>query len=98
MQFDEAARQIAALGREFHKRGWALGTSGNFSIVISREPLMLAITASGIDKGALSPEQVLELDGEGRSSGQSLKPSSESVIHLAVARAAGAGSVLHTHS
>jgi methylthioribulose-1-phosphate dehydratase len=96
--FDELAGQIVELGRQVHLRGWVLGTSGNFSAVVSREPLRLAITASGVDKGRLGPAQVLEIDGEGRAVGGSGRPSAETSLHLAVVRARGAGAVLHTHS
>ena len=63
--FRRTASQLAALGRQFYRRGWALGTSGNFSAVLSETPLRLAITASGLDKGSLSPDQILEIDDEG---------------------------------
>lgn len=92
------ARLLAEAGREFHRRGWALGTSGNFSAVTSREPLRLAITASGLDKGALTPEQILEIDERGTVTRGDGRPSDETRLHLSVVRARGAGSVLHTHS
>ena len=50
--FAEAAASLAEIGKGFYARGWVLGTSGNFSAVISREPLRLAITSTGLDKGA----------------------------------------------
>jgi len=96
--FAELALRLAELGRFAHGRGWVLGTSGNFSAVLSREPLRLAITASGADKGRLDPGQVLEIDGDARPLGGSGRPSAESSLHLAVVRARGAGAVLHTHS
>jgi methylthioribulose-1-phosphate dehydratase len=92
------AERIAELGRQAHRRGWALGTSGNFSAVVSREPLRLAITASGVDKGRLAPAQVLEIDGEGRAVRGRGRPSAETSLHLAIVRARAAGAVLHTHS
>ena len=79
-------------------RGWALGTSGNFSAVIGRSPLTLAITTSGIDKGLLEPKHVVEIDERGQVRRGSGKPSAEAAIHLAVARTRRAGAVLHTHS
>ncbi|PYX64338.1 MAG: hypothetical protein DMG78_30655, partial [Acidobacteria bacterium] len=36
-RFAEVAACLAEIGRGFHSRGWVLGTSGNFSAVISRE-------------------------------------------------------------
>ena len=40
MTYQAVSERLADLGREFYRRGWALGTSGNFSAVIDREPLM----------------------------------------------------------
>ena len=92
------AAQLADVARGFYRRGWALGTSGNFSAVVGREPLRLAITESGVDKGALSPEQFLELDESGAVVGRAGRPSAETSLHLAIIRARQAGAVLHTHS
>jgi methylthioribulose-1-phosphate dehydratase len=96
--FAETTAFLAEIGKGFHARGWVLGTSGNFSAVISREPLRLAITSTGLDKGSLTPAQFLEMDnavnvirGEGR-------PSAEALLHLAIVRGLDAGAVLHTHS
>ena len=49
----QLSRRLVEIGREFYARGWVFGTSGNFSAVTQREPLRLAITSSGRDKGAL---------------------------------------------
>jgi methylthioribulose-1-phosphate dehydratase len=53
---------LVSVARAFYARGWLMGTSGNLSAVVEREPLRLAITASGVDKGELKPEQVLLVD------------------------------------
>jgi methylthioribulose-1-phosphate dehydratase len=94
----EAAVRLADLGRELHARGWVLGTSGNFSAVLSHDPLRLAITPRGADKGRLDPAQILEVDGGGRPVAGSASPSDETRLHLAVVAARSAGAVLHTHS
>jgi methylthioribulose-1-phosphate dehydratase len=98
MSFAEAATQLAEIARQCYARGWAPGTSGNFSAVVSRDPLRLAITTSGVDKGTLSPGQILEIDEQGKVVGGSGRPSDEASLHLAISRARGAGAVLHTHS
>jgi methylthioribulose-1-phosphate dehydratase len=98
MTFAELAGQLAEIGRLYHGRGWARGTSGNFSAVVSRAPLRLAITSSGVDKGALSPDHVLEIDERGNNLSGPGRPSAEADLHLAIIRARGAGAVLHTHS
>ena len=76
-----------------------MGTSGNFSAVIEREPLRIAITASSVDKSRLLPEDILEIDAEGKVVRPSQgKPSAETLLHLAIVQNVGAGAVLHTHS
>jgi len=42
-----------------------MGTSGNFSVVIDREPLRLAITPSATFKGELDADEILEMDERG---------------------------------
>jgi methylthioribulose-1-phosphate dehydratase len=98
-KFIAAAREIAALGRRFYARSWVLGTSGNFSAVIRRSPLRLAITASAQDKGWLRPSHVLQVDERGKAIGRTrLRPSAETLLHLEIVRRRRAGAVLHTHS
>lgn len=98
MSHNDIVGRLAALGRECHARGWIPGTSGNFSAVLDRDPLRLAITQSGADKGALSPDQILEIDDRGRVEAGLGRPSAEASLHLAIVRMRGAGAVLHTHS
>ena len=91
--------RLVELGREFHKRGWVLGTSGNFSAVVARDPLRLAITASSLDKGRLQPENILEIDAAGQVVGKTTgKPSAETLLHIAIVNSRQAAAVLHTHS
>ena len=96
--FSELSADLAELGQEFYTRGWVLGTSGNFSAVVSRDPLRLAITSSGVDKGKLAARDILEIDASGKVIHGKGRPSAETLLHLAVARLRGAGAVLHTHS
>src|SRR5437867_9091946 len=44
----DALREVGGI---LWQRGWSVGTSSNYSVVISRDPLELLITASGKDKG-----------------------------------------------
>ncbi len=96
--FAELAAQLADLGRHCYARGWVLGTSGNFSAVVSRDPLRLAITASGVDKGQLTAGQIVEIDGDGQVVAGTGRPSAEASLHLTIAGVRHAGAVLHTHS
>ena len=98
MTFDAIAEQLAEVGRLCYARGWAFGTSGNFSAVVGRAPLTVAITTSGVDKGLLEANQIVEIDEERHVLRGSGHPSAEAALHLAIVRARGAGAVLHTHS
>src|SRR5687767_11520076 len=98
----DVTAELVRLGADFHRRGWMLGTSGNLSAVISRDPLRLAITASSIDKGRMHAGQILEVDGDGKmvlgDQSNAGRPSAETLLHLEVVRSTGAAAVLHTHS
>jgi methylthioribulose-1-phosphate dehydratase len=92
-------KSLAATGKRLYARGWVLGTSGNFSVVRSRKPLRLIISSSGVPKGELVATHFLEIDEAGRPVGRTkLRPSAETLLHLVIANARGAGAVLHTHS
>lgn len=52
-----AIAAVIDAGREASRRGWTPATSGNFSVRIDRT--RIAITRSGVDKGALRPTDVL---------------------------------------
>ena len=88
---------LIRVGRRFDARGWVLGTSGNFSVVTSRDPLRLAITRSGVHKGDLTAADILEF-GDGRVLQGTGAASAETLLHLEIVAARGAGAVLHTHS
>ena len=76
-----------------------MGTSGNFSAVASARPLTLCITPSSAHKGKLKAADFLPIDDAGRVRGRTRgKPSAETLLHLEIVRARGAGAVLHTHS
>jgi methylthioribulose-1-phosphate dehydratase len=97
--FSELAANLATVAKSFHARGWLLGTSGNLSAVVERDPLRLAMSPSGVDKGELTYEQMLSIDENARIVSQhSGKPSDESLLHIRIVRERGAGAVLHTHS
>jgi methylthioribulose-1-phosphate dehydratase len=95
----ETASALATVAKSFHARGWLLGTSGNLSAVVQREPLHLAMSPSGIDKGELTAQQVLTIDEHATViSHDGVKPSDESLLHICIVKHRGAGAVLHTHS
>ena len=92
--------QLRACGREFHARGWSLGTSSNYSVVAGRDPLELTITVSGKDKSALGRDDFVRVDAAGRPcDGSGKKSSAETLLHCLVAELVpSVGAILHTHS
>ncbi len=97
--FEKEIDALREVGNHFHVRGWSLGTSSNYSVVICREPLELLITASGKDKGCLSRHDFVRVDGDGLPIVVNQpKASAETLLHIAIAEQPDVGSVMHTHS
>ena len=97
-KFSEIAASLAATAKALHTRGWLSGTSGNLSAVAQPEPLQLAMSPSGVDKGELTAERILLVDEDARVINGLRKPSDETLLHLEIVKQRRAGSVLHTHS
>ncbi|MEO1095690.1 MAG: methylthioribulose 1-phosphate dehydratase [Cyanobacteria bacterium J06638_28] len=83
---------------DIHQRGWAMGTGGNFSLVLEREPLRLLMAPSGVDKGLVTATELIEVGPTGQVLSGAGQASAETALHLAILRETGAASVLHTHS
>jgi methylthioribulose-1-phosphate dehydratase len=91
-----AAESLCATARWCYARGWAAATSGNFSV---RGGSRILITPSGLDKGLVTPADLIEVDGEGRVATPGGKPSAETGLHLVLYRARPeAGAILHVHT
>jgi methylthioribulose-1-phosphate dehydratase len=59
----------------------------------------ILITASGLDKGTLTPERLLEFDSQGQVVKGVGQPSAETGLHLVIYRARrNAGAILHVHT
>ncbi|ADP83765.1 methylthioribulose 1-phosphate dehydratase [Pseudofrankia inefficax] len=61
-----AARELVTEAARFAGFGWMRATSGNLSVVLGRDPLRLAVTASGGDKGELTAGDIVLVDAVGR--------------------------------
>ncbi|WP_298876128.1 methylthioribulose 1-phosphate dehydratase [uncultured Microbacterium sp.] len=96
----EAGAALAAEASRFSGYGWMRGTSGNLSIVLDRDPLVLAVTASGLDKSELTDRDVvlIDADGEALDSDDPRPPSAEAGLHAHIAARTGAGAVFHVHA
>ena len=92
---ESLCRVVGELGAQ----GWCQGTGGNFSLTMSRDPMRLLITRSGVDKRHLGPADLM-LVGEdaGPVPEETGRPSAETALHCRIVAATGAASVLHIHS
>jgi methylthioribulose-1-phosphate dehydratase len=105
-----AGAQLAAESARFAGLGWMPGTAGNLSVTLARDPLRLAVTASGLDKGELTASDVVLVDGDGEwaaddegmrltdALGLARRPSAEAGLHARVAGVTGAGACIHVHA
>ena len=80
---DEMTKRLIEAGRTIVEKGLTWGTSGNLSV---RRQDRVWITASGTRIGALTEEDILVCDPEGRVVAGKKKPSKETGMHLAVYR------------
>ncbi len=89
-----AVEEIAAFGRFAASRGWVPATAGNFSLRVDAR--YAAVTRSGIDKGAIGPNDVAVVAiGEPVPAGLS----AETPLHLARYRTDPAiGAIFHVHT
>jgi methylthioribulose-1-phosphate dehydratase len=97
-----AGAALAAEAARFAGMGWMRGTSGNLSVTLTRDPLHLAVTGSGLDKGELTAEDFVIVGRAGERTeglgGSGHRPSAEAGLHARIARVTGAGAVVHVHA
>ncbi len=87
---------LCATARQCYARGWVPATSGNFSV---RWGSRVYITPTGLDKGTLTPEDLLEIDMDGAVLGGKGRPSAETSLHTVIYRErVHARAILHVHS
>lgn len=92
----EEIEQLCATARYCYARGWVPATSGNFS---ARRSGRIFITPTGLDKGTLTPDDLLEIDLEGRAIVGRGRPSAETSLHTVIYRQRpDARSILHVHT
>lgn len=93
------AEEIIDAGRFLYSRNWVPATSGNFSARLSADQAL--ITSSGKHKGALTADDLLRIDMDGKpiAADEPLKPSAETLLHTIIYQHfPEANAVLHTHS
>ena len=98
MKLESARAQLAEWGRQMSREGLCPGTSGNLSVYDPAEGCM-AVTPSGVSCGAVTPEDIVVMDLDGRVLEGERKPSSEWALHAILCRRhPAARAVVHTHS
>jgi L-fuculose-phosphate aldolase len=95
---NETRVAIVAACKRLEAGGLVAGSSGNVSVRLPEEN-RYAITPSGVPYRILQPEQIVEIDGEGKLIEGQGKPSSEKLAHLTAYRQrADVNAVIHSHS
>ncbi|MFT7632506.1 MAG: methylthioribulose-1-phosphate dehydratase [Mariniblastus sp.] len=96
---EEKINDLRECGQLFHSRGWSVGTSSNYSVVLNNDPVELIVTASGKDKGRLEEQDFVHTGPDGAPiEPDQPKSSAETMLHVVLAEQPDVGSVLHTHS
>jgi methylthioribulose-1-phosphate dehydratase len=101
VELESAGAALARESARYSGMGWMRGSSGNLSLVLRRDPLRLAVTRSGVDKGELAAHDVVVVDEAGAVAPEepdaAARPSAEAGLHGRIARVSGAGAVVHLH-
>lgn len=92
---EEARQRIASAAQRLAAEGLVHGTAGNIS---ERVENLVAVTPTGADFAALTPEQVVVVDLDGDQVDGDLVPTSELALHLGIYQSYDAGAVVHTHA
>ncbi|MGC6483841.1 MAG: methylthioribulose 1-phosphate dehydratase [Synechococcus sp.] len=92
------SQELVSTIRDLHRRGWCDGTGGNFSIVTQRSPLTLLMAPSGVDKGTVDIDMLIEVNDQAKVVKGKGKASAETLMHLKIVEICGSSAVLHTHS
>ena len=97
---EQLKKEVIRIGRQAQREGLCKHKAGNFSMR-DKETGLFVITPSGMDREALTPEDmvVLDLDNHVIEYRQGLRPSSEVLMHSAIYRARpDVHCIVHTHS
>jgi L-fuculose-phosphate aldolase len=89
-------RDLCEIGRRMWMQGLVAATDGNFSVRLSEQHLLA--TPTGVNKGFMSPDEVVKIDMGGSPVEGFTRPSSEIKMHLAIyERRPDVCAVIHGH-
>jgi L-fuculose-phosphate aldolase len=95
MLISEVREEIVGACRRMSAAGLLPGTSGNVSVRVGD---LVAVTPSGLDYDAMTPDLVGVHELDGTPVDARLKPTTEMPLHLAVYAAKETAAIVHTHS
>jgi methylthioribulose-1-phosphate dehydratase len=89
--------ELIAIANWIGKKGWCPATGGNFSVRLDQH--LSLVTASGVDKTNLQPDDFLVVIPTGEVYSGNKKPSAETLLHTTLySLSTEIGAVLHTHT
>jgi len=95
MTEQEIRESICAVGKRMYQNKMILSINGNMSV---RYEKILFFTPSGVNKGELTPEQIIQTDMKGNVIHGNGKPSSEIAMHLEIyKRRSDVEAIVHAH-
>lgn len=95
---DQWQDELVACIHFLHAKGFAPATSSNYSFRLP-ESGSIFISASGIDKGRFTKQDLMPIDAAGQPVNDPRKPSAETLLHtLIYKRVPTASCILHTHT
>jgi methylthioribulose-1-phosphate dehydratase len=103
-QLLQLAEDLCDAARWCATRGWVPATAGNFSFrTAPADGGRIFITASGLDKGAITPADLLEINLDCKVLAGAGRPSAETSLHGVIYRdrampGGGARAIFHVHS
>jgi methylthioribose-1-phosphate isomerase len=74
--------EIVEVGKKLYAKDFVASNDGNISIRISDNEILM--TPTGVSKGAMTPDQIIKIDLEGKLLSGFLRPSSEHKMHLVI--------------
>ncbi|MGH9692365.1 MAG: class II aldolase/adducin family protein [Candidatus Acidiferrales bacterium] len=93
---EEHRRDICTVGRWIRERGYVVATDGNISVRLDSQRILTS--ATGVNKGTMSPEDIVITDLQGRKLSSRRNPSSELAMHLLIYRLRpDVNAVCHAH-
>ena len=91
-----ARDQIVDAGRRLHDRFFVAANDGNISAMLDSGEIL--VTPTSVNKGDISPDQIIKVDLRGNVVAGTLKPSSELKMHIAVYKARpDVKAIVHAH-